>query len=122
YAESHPELAIHLDRCEPPGFLSQRTDRQLIRRNLELEQRAQQRARELAIINEQLKHDIAVREKTEAALSASIELNQRLIEALPGGVVYVTAAGAIVRANADACRILGLSWDELTKRYTNEFD
>jgi len=122
YAERHPEHAPSIARCEVPGFLSQRTDRELLRRNLELEQRAQERARKLVSINEQLKHDIAVREKTEAALSASIELNERLIEALPGGVVYVTAEGAVVRANADACRILGLSWDELTQRYTNQFD
>jgi PAS domain S-box-containing protein len=122
YAERHPDLAPSIDRSRVPGFLSQRTDSQLIRRNLELERRAEERARELVTMNEQLKHDIAVREKTEIALSASVELNERLIEALPGGVVYVTAEGAVVRANADACRILGLTWDDLTRRYTNEFD
>jgi PAS domain S-box-containing protein len=122
YAQRHQDLAPAIGRVEVPGFLSQRTDSQLLRRNLELERRSQDRARELVTMNEQLKHDIAVREKTEVALSASIELNERLIEALPGGVVYVTAAGAVVRANADACRILGLAWDDLTRRYTNEFD
>ena len=122
YAEAHPELASRIGRYDVHGFLSHRTDRQLLRRNQELEETAHERARELADINEQLQRDIAVRKTTEVALSASIELNERLIEALPGGVVYVTASGAVVRANADACRILGLSWDELSQRYVNDFE
>ncbi|HEX3595227.1 MAG TPA: ATP-binding protein, partial [Polyangiaceae bacterium] len=35
---------------------------------------------------------------------------------------YVAANGSIVRANADACRILGLSWDELAQRYVDDFE
>ncbi len=41
---------------------------------------------------------------------------------MPGGVVQVTPEGAIVRANAEAQRILGLSYDELTERYVADFE
>lgn len=122
YAERHPDLRASIVNYQVPGFFSKRTDRQLLRRNLELEQRAQERALELAATNEQLKRDIAERERAEAALSASVELTERLIEALPGGVVHVTSNGAIARANVEACRILGLSYDELSRRYVSDFE
>ena len=62
-----------------------------------------------------------IREREQAALRASQELNERLIEVLPGGVVHVAKDGAILRANADAARILGLKHDELSKKYTVDF-
>jgi PAS domain S-box-containing protein len=61
------------------------------------------------------------RERERAALQASQEFNERLIQALPGGIVHVTRDGAIVRANAEASRILGLTHDELSKSYTSDF-
>jgi len=64
---------------------------------------------------------ILEREREQAALRASQELNERLIQALPGGIVHVTREGAILRANAEASRILGLEHDELSKRYTSDF-
>jgi PAS domain S-box-containing protein len=121
YAAEHPDLAPRITNYQVPGFFSKRTDRQLLRKNLELEQDAERRARELAAVNEQLKQDIAVRERTQAALSVTQELNERLIEALPGGVVQVRSDGAILRANGEACRILGLRLDELSRRYTSDF-
>jgi PAS domain S-box-containing protein len=65
---------------------------------------------------------IRERGREQAALRASQELNERLIEVLPGGVVHVAADGAILRANADAARILGLRHDELSKKYTVDFE
>src|SRR6185295_16775038 len=65
--------------------------------------------------------DIAERRRTEAELSASKELNERLIEILPGGVVQVTTEGNIFSANPEAQRILGLRFDEVTRRYTISF-
>ena len=56
-----------------------------------------------------------------AELAAERELNRRIIEALPGGIVHVSAAGAVIYANADAQRILGLSYNELTQKYVEEF-
>jgi PAS domain S-box-containing protein len=56
-----------------------------------------------------------------AQLRASKEINKRIIEALPGGIVHVAIDGAIQTANPEALRILGLSFDELTGRYTQDF-
>jgi PAS domain S-box-containing protein len=120
YVERHPELARSIGDYTIPSFLSKRTDRQLMRKNLELERRAVERARELAVINEELKHDIAVRKRAEAELSASKELTERLIEGLPGGVVHVDKQGALLRANAEALRILGLGYDQFSQRYISD--
>lgn len=60
--------------------------------------------------------------ETQLKLSATEELKSRIIEALPGGLAHVGADGAILEANAEACRILGLSYDELTRRYTTDFE
>lgn len=59
---------------------------------------------------------------TAAELRRSEELTRRLIEAMPGGVVHVSAVGAIQTANAEALRILGLSYDEISNRYTTDFE
>ncbi len=44
-----------------------------------------------------------------------------LLEAVPGGVVHVAADGAILKANPEACSFLGLGFDELLRRYTQDF-
>ncbi len=49
-------------------------------------------------------------------------LDHDLISAMPGGVVHVNADGSIVAANAEAERILGLRFEELTRRYVSDFD
>jgi len=121
YIRAHPELAPRIAGYEIQRFFAKRTDQQLLRANLELEQRAEARARELSLINERLQRDIAERSQAEAALSASQELNERLIEALPGGVVHVAKDGSILRANGEALRILGLSYDEISRRYIGDF-
>ncbi|HEX2669573.1 MAG TPA: V4R domain-containing protein, partial [Polyangiaceae bacterium] len=121
YIQAHPELAPNIARYEIQRFFSKRTDPQLVSANLELEQRAEARAQELSRINERLEQDIAERRTAEAALSASQELNERLIEALPGGVVHVAKDGSILRANGEALRILGLSYDEISRRYISDF-
>lgn len=53
---------------------------------------------------------------------ASEELNRRIVEAMPCGLVHVGSDGAILSANGEALRILGYSYDALTKRYTKDFD
>jgi PAS domain S-box-containing protein len=45
-----------------------------------------------------------------------------LMEILPGGVVYVRADGTIAAANREALRALGMSYDELTHKYTQDFE
>jgi two-component system cell cycle sensor histidine kinase/response regulator CckA len=50
------------------------------------------------------------------------ELNRRLFEAMPGGVVHVGVDGAIRMANAAALRLLGFSFDAATSRYTQDWE
>ena len=66
-------------------------------------------------------HGWAPLEGIEEAFGASTELNQRILEAVPGGVVVVAPDGAILRANAEAVRFLGLGYDELTRRFVSDF-
>jgi PAS domain S-box-containing protein len=122
YAVRHPELAERIRGHRVPGFFTQRTDTELARRNLELEQRYELRAQELTVVNQRLQLDILERKRAEAELNASKELNERLIEALPGGVVQVAKDGQVVSANAEAMRILGLDYDTLQQRYVKDFE
>jgi PAS domain S-box-containing protein len=52
---------------------------------------------------------------------ADDELNRRLVESFPGGIVQVARDGSIVQANHAAQTILGLSYDELTRRFVGDF-
>ncbi|MGH1342914.1 MAG: hybrid sensor histidine kinase/response regulator [Nannocystales bacterium] len=59
---------------------------------------------------------------TATELRRSEELTRRLIEAVPSGVIHVTTAGAIRTANAEALRILGMSYDDISRRYVSDFE
>ena len=65
--------------------------------------------------------DITERKQAEEALRASEELNRRIVEAVPGGITQVSPEGSIVRANAEAARILGLVYDDLLQRFVADF-
>ena len=86
--------------------------------NEQLRARLSEVERELA----QAQTAVTRERKALAELRRSEELTRRLIEAMPGGVVHVAATGAIELANAEALRVLGLSYDELTKRYAVDFE
>src|SRR3569623_1360580 len=122
YARRHPEVADRIGKVATPGFFSKRVDRQLLLANAAREQLARQRADELSAVHEQLRQDGRLRRSTEAALNVSKEFSQRLIQALPGGVVHVSADGTIQHANAEASRVLGVSFDPSTRRYVNDFE
>jgi PAS domain S-box-containing protein len=47
---------------------------------------------------------------------------RNLLDAVPGGVVHVGRDGAIESANAEALRILGYRFDDLTRSYVADFD
>jgi PAS domain S-box-containing protein len=49
-------------------------------------------------------------------------LTRSILETVPGGIVHVGADGTILAANAEALRVLGLSYDTLTQRYVTEFE
>ncbi|MEW5849623.1 MAG: response regulator [Myxococcota bacterium] len=59
--------------------------------------------------------------RDDAELSRSEELNRRIIENVPGGIVQVGMDGSILRANLVAQQFLGLSYDELHKRFISDF-
>jgi two-component system cell cycle sensor histidine kinase/response regulator CckA len=61
------------------------------------------------------------RRRVEESLRTSEELNRRIIENMPGGLVQVDADGSIVAANEHAVRFLGLRRDELTHRLVADF-
>ena len=65
--------------------------------------------------------DISERKRTEDALRASEELNRRIVETVPGGIIQVSREGRVVRANAEAQRVLGLGYDDLMQRFVADF-
>jgi PAS domain S-box-containing protein len=50
------------------------------------------------------------------------DLLRTLLDAVPGGVVHVGRQGAIESANAEALRILGYRFDDLTRTFVADFD
>jgi PAS domain S-box-containing protein len=65
--------------------------------------------------------DVTERERTMQDLRKAEELTQRVLQAVPSGVVMVAPDGAILRANETAVRFLGLSYEQLTHRYISDF-
>lgn len=53
--------------------------------------------------------------------ASEAQLLARILEVVPGGIVQVGAEGAILRANEQAQRFLGLAWDELSARFIVDF-
>ena len=49
------------------------------------------------------------------------ELSSQLLETVPGGVVVVSLAGGVMHANAEAQRLLGLTYESLTGRYVTDW-
>ena len=68
-----------------------------------------------------LEQENASRQRIEQALRQSEELNRRITQAMPSGLVQITNDLAIVSANAQAQRILRLTYDELVGRYVSDF-
>lgn len=73
-----------------------------------------ERVRELEDVNRRL-------ESTESSLRSSEQIIRRIIETVPSGIVHVGPVGDIRLANETAQEILGLTFDELTARYTVDF-
>src|SRR5206468_5469871 len=60
-----------------------------------------------------ISRDITERKRADEALKASEELNRRILESVPGGIVHVDRDGRILRANAVAQQVLGIKPEEL---------
>ncbi len=58
--------------------------------------------------------DVTERKLAEDALRQSEELNRRIIEAIPGGVVHVSRDGRVLKANEEARELLGVSESQLS--------
>jgi two-component system sensor kinase FixL len=70
---------------------------------------------------ESLRARVAELEQAEREMRRSAKLNRRIAEAMPGGVVQVCLDGTIYSANLEAQRLLGLTRDELSRRYVANF-
>lgn len=57
-----------------------------------------------------------------ASLERRANLVRIILDAVPGGVVHVATDGSVVEANAEAIRLLGYRFDELTQRFTRSPD
>src|SRR4051812_37830348 len=65
--------------------------------------------------------DITDRKRAEERLRYNEQLKQRVLDSVPGGVVFVDKSGAVREANAEAQTLLGLSFDELTRSFITDF-
>jgi len=94
------------------------TDRQqaseaLLRLNQELETRVQQRTTDLMNLNQELLHEIAIRQQAEAALRASEERFRAIFEQAAVGMVQAALDCRFGRVNQKFCDIVGYSPAEL---------
>jgi PAS domain S-box-containing protein len=66
--------------------------------------------------------DISERKRADDLLRHSDEMRRRVLEALPAGVMFFAPDGAVMQANAEAQRVLGLTWEEMARRYIRDWD
>jgi PAS domain S-box-containing protein len=66
--------------------------------------------------------DITERRRAELALRASEELNRRILQSVHAGIITIAPDGSFLQANDAGQRILGLSWDELSRKYVRDFE
>jgi two-component system sensor histidine kinase/response regulator len=64
--------------------------------------------------------DITQRKQAQDALLESEELNRRIVEAVPAGIIHVAKHGAILSANAQTQKLLGLPRDELARMHVSD--
>jgi PAS domain S-box-containing protein len=60
-------------------------------------------------------------ERIRNAIGGESAFYQQLLEALPGGIVYISTQGEVLEANAEAVHFLGLSYDELRHRWLTDW-
>jgi PAS domain S-box-containing protein len=61
------------------------------------------------------------RRRVEDSLRETTEMNRRVVEAMPGGIVVISADGIFQMANEKAQEVLGLNFDDIRKRFVIDF-
>ena len=65
--------------------------------------------------------DITARNEAQEALKRNEDLSRRVLECVPGGIVHVSPDGLLLKANLEAQRFLGLSYDAILQTYVADF-
>ena len=71
--------------------------------------------------NTSRKNRLAELARVRTAIGDSAEFYRQVLEAIPGGVVYVSAKGEVLEANAEAVYFLGLSYDDLVQSWVSDW-
>ncbi len=87
----------------------------------ELEHRVEERTRELAGTNRELKREMSQREEAEKVINDSRALYSSLVENLPVHVHRKDLAGRFTFANQSFCSLLGKSLEEITGKTDFDF-
>jgi len=66
--------------------------------------------------------DITDWQRADEKLRHNEELQRRILEAVPGGIVTVGLDRSICQANVEAQRILGLTWDQMSRRFVQDWE
>lgn len=93
-----------------------RVEQELQQAHAELEQRVAERTCELADTIHVLKMEIAERERVEDALREHEERYRSLFNNSIDGILLATSGGDVLEANPAACRILGMTEEEVCGR------
>ena len=65
--------------------------------------------------------DVTDRKRAESKLVKSEEFNRLLVETVPCGIAHISTDGAVLHANAEAQRLMGFSYDEITRRDVSDW-
>ncbi|WP_191965529.1 PAS domain S-box protein [Oryzomonas sagensis] len=97
-----------------------RGEQELQRAHAELERRVAERTCELADTIQVLKMEIAERGRVEDALRENEERYRSLFNNSIDGILLATSGGDVLEANPEACRILGMTEEEVCGRSRQE--
>jgi PAS domain S-box-containing protein len=66
--------------------------------------------------------DSTERQRLEDTLRYSAELQRRILESVPAGILAIAADGSFLQANEEALRSFGISWEELAQSSVKHFE
>jgi PAS domain S-box-containing protein len=93
---------------------------QLRKRNMELEEKVNERTEELKRVNELLQQDINKRQKLEEYLKEELNFRQVLIDTIPNPVFYKDSDGKYQGCNKSYERTIGLSKEQIKGKTVHE--